>query len=304
MTELTARVPDGAWYRLTDHYGEAVHDWLAHAEDTLTATASTHGIALAGFYDAGWTSVVAAGQYLSGEEVALKAFPQMERYELERAALAHWSGRGACQLYLSDDASRMLVTELVGGRPGGAGVPCDHQQRVAGALPLLHEQPAPDGTPIPLLSDYYRETVLPRVARRSRHGACAVEPEMACRARSLIDELTRDVSSAQVVLHSDLYGENVVFTERGRPIAIDPHPKIGSPAFDWAFWCVYYRFDGQFTERFELCRSIVPHLADEVLAWSLTVAVDGALYYAETRDSNEGVLAEILSSPKFSALTA
>lgn len=58
--------------------------------------------------------------------------------------------------------------------------------------------------------------------------------------------------------HSDLYAENVLFTTSGQPVFIDPHPKIGSPAFDWAFWCVCCRPDGGFAARVALCRSRIP----------------------------------------------
>jgi streptomycin 6-kinase len=98
------------------------------------------------------------------------------------------------------------------------------------------------------------------------------------------------------MLHSDLYTENVLFDETGFPAFIDPHPKIGSPAFDWAFWCVYYHpMDGS-THRAALCRDRMPALFDEVMAWSVTLAVDGALYYLEAGDPTANAMMTLLES--------
>lgn len=99
------------------------------------------------------------------------------------------------------------------------------------------------------------------------------------------------------MLHSDLYAENVLFDEHGEPVFIDPHPNIGSAAFDWAFWCVYYVPSAGFEERVELCRQYTPCDIDEVLAWVVTLAVDGALYYLDTNDETAEAVRGVLGSP-------
>ncbi|OLT44115.1 hypothetical protein BJF85_20650 [Saccharomonospora sp. CUA-673] len=104
------------------------------------------------------------------------------------------------------------------------------------------------------------------------------------------------------MLHTDLYAENIVFNSDHEPVFIDPHPKIGTPAFDWAVWCVYYRDNDGFTNRFDLCRSQAPALADEALAWSLTLAVDGALYYSDKEDPRVATTLSILESPELANL--
>ena len=76
------------------------------------------------------------------------------------------------------------------------------------------------------------------------------------------------------MLHSDLYAENVLFDEHSLPVFIDPHPKIGSAAFDWAFWCVYYVPAEGFAKRIELCRQHTPCDMNEVLAWAATLSAD------------------------------
>jgi streptomycin 6-kinase len=88
----------------------------------------------------------------------------------------------------------------------------------------------------------------------------------------------------------------VLFDEQGEPVFIDPHPKIGSATFDWAFWCVYYVRSAGFEERIELCRQYTPCDIDEVLAWAVTLAVDGALYYLDTKDTTAEAMRAVLRS--------
>lgn len=138
---------------------------------------------LAGFHDAGWTSVVGVGRDQRDRLVVLKALPEAGRYQQERAALDHWAA------------------------------------------------------------------------------------------------------------------ENVLFDQARYAVFIDPDAKVGSPAFDWAFWCVYYVPTAGFAERVTLCSEQVPTMFDEVLAWSATLAVDGALYYLETGDDTASSMLAIINSP-------
>jgi streptomycin 6-kinase len=296
MVALASGLPEGAVVRLTQHYGQAVSEWLSRAEETLASAAAYWNVQLAGFHDAGWTSVVGIGCDRRERLVVLKALPETRRYQQERAALRHWAGKGVCQLLDADDDDQILMTEAVGGAPGGADRPADHVQRVAAAIPLLHRLSAMPGGPVPLLADYYLDTVIPRIERRAADYSLLIGPSNVRRAVSLSKSLCT-LTGPAMMLHSDLYAENVLFDRTGRAVFIDPHAKIGSPAFDWAFWCVYYEPTAGFEARVALCRELVPSRFDEVLAWSMTLAVDGALYYLETGDDTAGSMLEVLDSP-------
>ncbi|MGH3598807.1 MAG: aminoglycoside phosphotransferase family protein, partial [Pseudonocardiaceae bacterium] len=267
------------------------------AEEIVTSAAARWAVRLDGFHDAGWTSVVAVGHRGGVQAVILKAFPGTERYLRERAALGHWAGEGVCRLLDADDDEQVLMLELVGGVPGGAPRPDDHLRRVADALSWLHRAAvAPDG-PVPLLADYYAGQVLPRIERQAHHRGTVIGEHHVARALALGRELC-SLGESGAMLHADLYAENVLFDQDQRAVFIDPHAKVGSPAFDWAFWCVYYMPDSGFADRIGLCRERVPALFDEVLAWSLTLVVDGALHYLETRDHPAmTAMQEVLRSP-------
>ena len=297
MAMLTTGVPMGAIARLVEHYGCEVHEWLSRAEIIVRSTAMHWQVRLYGFHDAGWTSVVAVGRDKSGRAVILKALPETDRYRQELAALTHWDGVSVCRLLGADDDHQVLMVDLVGGGPGGAERPSDHVRRVANALPRLHRTEVDVRDSVPLLADYYLDTVLPRIERRASQFGDIVGATYIQRAVSLARDLCSE-RARSAMLHSDLYAENVLFDKAGCPAFIDPHPKIGSPAFDWAFWCVYYNpMDGS-AHRAALCRDRMPALFDEVMAWSVTLAVDGALYYLQTDDPTANAMMALLESER------
>src|SRR6266702_2167461 len=262
MVALASRLPEGAVVRLTEHYGRDVSEWLGRAEQIVAGAAARWNVRLAGFHDAGWTSVVGVGRDQRDRLVVLKALPETERYRQERDALDHWAGNGVCRTLAADDGDQILMIEAVGDAPGGAARPAEHARRVAEALPLLHRVSTTPGGAVPLLTDYYLDTVIPRIERRAADRARSVGPTHVRRAVSL----SRDLCAATgqvMMLHSDLYAENVLFDRARRAVFIDPHAKVGSPAFDWAFWCVYYVPTAGFAERVALCREHIPAMVDE-----------------------------------------
>lgn len=296
---LSDMVPDGAILRLTDHYGQEVRTWLDNVHQVVSRAASRWGIRLSGFHDAGWASVVALGIDPAGRSVVLKAHPDRNRYLLERTALAQWAGGGVCWLLEADDDDQILLIKTVGDAAGGSPQPDDHECRVAAAIPELHRTYPDVGGIVPSLTDYYRDTVMPRIAHRGRAFSSEVGRDRA----DHVLRICRSLSEAACVnrmLHSDLYAENVLFDHAGRPVFIDPLPKIGPPAFDWAFWCVYYKPTSGFADRVALCREHVPEYVEEVLAWAATLAVDGALYYLDSGDDTALSMLDILDSPALS----
>jgi streptomycin 6-kinase len=295
---LHTDLPAGAIGRLTEHYGPSVRPWLDQVETTLALAAARWKIELSGYHDAGWTSVVAIGRSAAGQPVLIKVLPERQRYEQERAALLHWRQAPVNRLLRFDNANQLLLLAAVAGVPGGGPEPPDHSRRVARALSQLHRSPASTAGPIPLLIDYYLGSVVPRVQQRAQRFGHIVGPGNIERCVQLSRRLCAR-PARQRLLHSDLYAENVLFDETGQPVFIDPHAKIGSPAFDWAFWCVYYIPTSGFAERVALCRQYASAELDEALAWLVTLAIDGALYYLDTDDHHQtaAMLAVLASEP-------
>ncbi|HEX3786101.1 MAG TPA: aminoglycoside phosphotransferase family protein [Pseudonocardiaceae bacterium] len=298
MHDQPLDLPSGVIRRLIDHLGDQAHEWLHGAPDRLAGVAARWRVNVSGYHDAGWTSVVAAGRDSVGRPVIIKLLPETERFRQERATLEHWAGAGVCRLLAADEDAQALLIESVTEIPGGAMRPPDHVERVAAAIHRLHQQlvRADIGCPVPLLTDYYLNEVVSRISQRAVHWGKVVGPAQVDCALALCRDLCAG-KRPLAMLHADLYSENVLFNEQGDPVFIDPHPKIGSAAFDWAFWCVYYVPTAGFEERVELCRHHTPCDMDEVLAWVLTLAVDGALYYLDTKDATADAMLAVLDSP-------
>ena len=301
MAPLEPRLPAGAIQRLVEHYPAGAPAWLGGAEATLVRVARQHGVRLVGYHDAGWTSVIAVGVDPADRPVILKALPEPDRFQRELAALQHWDGQGVCRLVAADTTAHVLLLEQIGGRAGGVARPSNHPERVAEALACLHKRPAPAHPAVPRLADYYRGTVVPRMERRAAQFGHVVGPRRITAAVRLSRILCVN-QQERALLHADLYAENVLFGEEGEVVFIDPHAVTGSPAFDWAFWIVYYQPDSGFEERVALCARHTPADMTEVLAWVATLAVDGALYYLATKDPRLDALLAVLASPTVAPL--
>ncbi|MBM7771202.1 streptomycin 6-kinase [Actinokineospora baliensis] len=249
----------------------------------MQAIAERQGIHIVGYHDSGWTSIVAIGEIAGHRRVALKALPDRNRFERELTALRHWGGRGTAVLLDADEDAQILIIGLVGGRAGGVNRPPDHTSRVARALPELHRHTAQASRSVPTLTDYYSTVVVPRMVRRSSRLAHLVGAHRVDTALALAQSFGQSQFDLKM-LHADLYQENILFNNRREAVFIDPHALMGTPAFDWAFWAIYYdRFEG-FELRVSLCEQNTPDLFEETLQWVITIAIDGALYYIDVGD--------------------
>jgi streptomycin 6-kinase len=149
-------------------------------------------------------------------------------------------------------------------------------------------------TDLPLLADHLHQVVLPRIQQRARALDLGTWRPLVGEARSALADL-QESSGSTTVLHADLYRENVPFDLLGHPRLIDPLPMVGDPAFDWAFWTVYYDL-GRGTGRRFSAASRVSRIPGPVLArWCRALALDGLLYYLESGDARAPRMADVLA---------
>ena len=292
---LSDDVPSGAVKRLTEHFGSDVADWLTTARALVLQAADLWNVALSGFHDAGWTSIVGVGTGTDGRTVILKATPDRDRFQREQSALTHWKSAGAVELVAADDARQVLLLRAVGPVPGGARQPANHEECVAAALARLHHDKAGHLAGVPLLTDYYRSEVLVRIERRARSLDHPIAPSVIDAVMTLCGKFSAD-EGGRSLLHSDLYAENVLFDEAGAPVFIDPLAHVGDMAFDWAFWSVYYTSLEGFERRLGLCKAYAPCPITRISQWAATLAADGALFYIETEDERAREMLRILST--------
>jgi streptomycin 6-kinase len=168
--------------------------------------------------------VVTAG----GKRAVLKvSFPE-EESEHEHLALSHWGGHGAVPLLRADPRRRAMLLETlrdvslrdawdveacvaVGELYGLLHIPAFHQLRtlpeaIAGAADAMAGLP--------------RNAPLPR--------------RLVAQALSLARDFVADPASAGTLIHTDLHYDNVLMSESGEWLAIDPKPLSGDPHYEVA----------------------------------------------------------------------
>jgi streptomycin 6-kinase len=163
-----------------------------------------------------------------GKRAMLKvSFPDVES-EHEHLALSHWGGRGAVPLLRADPHRRAMLLEAL--RDVSLGEAWDVEAcTVVGELyGTLH---IPAFNQLRLLTDVVgremeRGAALPRSA--------AVPRRLVEQAVSLVHDFGTDPASTGTLIHTDLHYENVLLSEAGEWLAIDPKPLSGDPHFEVA----------------------------------------------------------------------
>jgi streptomycin 6-kinase len=289
---VLGRVTPGCRQRLTAHYGSAVAGWLEHVPVRIQDAAECWELCLHGYHDAGHASALAVARDQAGEPVIVKAWFDHDRYRNEVAALRHWEAVNGRVVIAQDDELAVAMLAMVGAKPGGAPQPAGADHRVAEALARLHSLPIA-GIGFPTLERYLRSTVEPRVRQRlCRFGSEFPDPSLG------ISVHTRPVptSAAPVLLHTDLYQENVPFTTDERPVFLDPLPMLGDPGFDWAFFVVYFDLGHDPLTRLHLAHQAGGIEVRSLVSWCVPLCLDGLLYYHEVGDEREPLMREILAT--------
>lgn len=270
--------------RLVGHYGSGVLGWLMGVPALLDKAASRWDLSLVGYHDAGHSSVVATGIDNLGRPVLVKAWADRNRFRHEVQALRHWAGGPVVQVIGHADDLAVAVLDLVAERPGGGDRPGDETVKVAEALRALHllgrHRPPED---MPLLVDYLRDEIAPRVRWRQERIDHSRWADVAHTGLVALDHLL-DMEASWTLLHADLYRENILFSNEGHPLFIDPLPMVGDAAFDWAFWVVYYTVSHDIDHRMSIAARISDVSARDIRRWSELLFLDGLLYYLETDD--------------------
>ncbi|WP_442320069.1 aminoglycoside phosphotransferase family protein [Catenuloplanes nepalensis] len=195
--------------------------------------------------------------------------PAAPHLRAERAALAHYGGRGAVRLLAHDDADGALLLErAVPGTMLSTLVPHDDAAATAVFVDVVRRlhRPAPnaDATPAPI--ERHADAALAPVERHAdaapapierhadatpapieRHADATLAPverhaddfeahlarnpgdELVARALGVHRELCASTTT-RVVLHGDLHHGNILAATREPWLAIDPHGRTGDPA--------------------------------------------------------------------------
>ncbi|MGW6259018.1 MULTISPECIES: aminoglycoside phosphotransferase family protein [unclassified Streptomyces] len=182
----------------------------------------------------GRSSLVVLVKQADQTPAVLKLAPDRARPESERAALAHWDGRGAVRLLNPGDTHGVLLLERLHPDVSVRTLPeAKALLEAAGTLRRLWVEP-PAG--------HVFETVAERTGRQaeSMRAAVAEEPKGDAEIGALVDAAlaARDDLLAQPpetrLLHGTFRQSKVLAGERTPWLAVGPDPVVGECAFDLA----------------------------------------------------------------------
>ncbi|WP_171108871.1 MULTISPECIES: aminoglycoside phosphotransferase family protein [Streptomyces] len=176
----------------------------------------------------GRSSLVLLVRRADGTPAVLKLAPPRARPESERAALAHWGGRGAVQLLEPAAADRALLLERLHPEMSVRSLPeAKALLEAAGTLRKLWVEPPPG---------YPFETVAGRTGRQAeamRASADADLVPLVDAALAAREELLA-APPEQRLLHGTFRQSKVLAGDRIPWLAVGPDPVVGECAFDLA----------------------------------------------------------------------
>ena len=177
-----------------------------------------------------WVAPVADAD---GNNLVLKVGWSHPEAEHEVEALRLWNGDGAVLLHesaLFDRTQALLLERCVPGTWLKTVLPEEEQDFVvAGLLQRLWQDPGPGHPfrPLQHMCDYWADEFEQKLARSGDYPDHGL-------ARAGIEMLRALPTSAdtEVVLVTDLHGENILAAQREPWLVVDPKPYVGDPAYD------------------------------------------------------------------------
>ncbi|MER7972883.1 aminoglycoside phosphotransferase family protein [Streptomyces sp. NPDC096080] len=206
-------------------------DWLAGLPGTARDAVERRGSTVERVQEPGGrSSLVVLVRLADGAPAVLKLAPPRARPESERAALAHWAGRGAVRLLEPAGPDGELLLERLHPDVSVRSLPeARALLEAAGTLRRLWVEPP---------ADHSFETVAERTGRQAAamRATAAARPEVAQLVDAALmarDELL-EAGQERRLLHGTFRQSKVLAGERSPWLAVGPDPVVGECAFDLA----------------------------------------------------------------------
>ena len=260
--------------------------WVDRLPGTVRGLLEEWELRQDGLMKHGFTALVVPVVTARGRRAMLKvSFPHVEA-EHEHLALSHWGGRGAVPLLRADprrwailmealrdtslrDSWDVEACEVVGGLYAPLHVPAFNQLRMLSAVV---------GGAADALSALPRSAPLPH--------------RLVEQALSLSRDFAADPATDGTLVHTDLHYDNVLMSEAGEWLAIDPKPLSGDPHYEVAPM-LWNRFDelagdvrGGVRRRFHALVDAAGLDEDRARAWVIVRMVHNAV--SELVDAERG----------------
>jgi streptomycin 6-kinase len=211
-----------------------LRDWVAALPDAVRLLTDQWSLRVGSpFEPGGQCSWVAPVVNADDRRLVLKVGWSHPEAEDEEEALRLWNGHGAVLVHACtrfDRTQALLLERCVPGTRLKAALPEEEQDLVvAGLLRRLWREP-PNGHPFrPLqqMCDLWADEFEHKLARSPQPPDAGLAREGIQMWRTL-----PGLADRNVVLVTDLHGENILAAQREPWLVIDPKPYVGDPAYD------------------------------------------------------------------------
>jgi len=217
---------------------DGLGEWIAGLPEVVAGLAGRWSLSVGEPFEPGgqcsWTSPATGPD---GEEFVLKVgfrFPGGEERD-EAAGLRVWDGDGAVRLLAASESESgyaLLLERCIPGTPLGRVLPEPEQDLVvAGLLRRLWAKPHAgyEFRPLAQMCHVWAGEFEAGYAAAGAGGR--IDPGLARAGIALFRELPTTADS-QVLLCTDLHGDNILAARREPWLVIDPKPYVGDPAYD------------------------------------------------------------------------
>src|SRR6516162_2982977 len=217
---------------------EGVREWIAALPSIVAGLAGRWSLSVGEpFQPGGQCSWTAPATGPDGAESVLKVafrFPGGDERD-EAAGLRVWDGSGAVRLLAASESESgyaLLLERCIPGTPLGRVLPEPEQDLVvAGLLRRLWAKPHAgyEFRPLAQMCHVWAGEFEAGYAAAGAGGR--IDPGLARAGIALFRELPTTADS-QVLLCTDLHGDNILAAQRAPWLVIDPKPYLGDPAYD------------------------------------------------------------------------
>jgi len=208
-------------------FGEPARTWCDQLPELVRELCRRWSLTVTGSPRSGFAGVVLPVDVYGQPPAMLKlTYPRGD--DLEAEALAAWNGSGAVQLLDRDGQAQAKLLERLSDRRLFDIESAEAAVTVCGVLARELAMATPPQA-VPRLSDFAAGWVeeLPRLAREIGYAG---PPRVVAAAVATCRELGPDQPDS--LMHGDLYGRNVLASERAPWLAVDPQGLAGEVAFE------------------------------------------------------------------------
>lgn len=234
ITHVAFTIPDNLFAGFGPDLPDAERHWVAELPGVVADLTERWSLRLDEPYQpGGQCSWVAPARDPAGRELVLKVGWRHVEALHEAEGLALWAGDGAVRVHAADafgQTSALLLERCLPGTPLKQALPEPEQDPVvAGLLRRLWREPPADGRfrSLRIMCAEWADTFeadLTAVPGR-------IDPGLARAGAALFRELPT-TADRQVVLCTDLHGDNILSAQREPWLVVDPKPHVGDPTYD------------------------------------------------------------------------